>query len=61
MPEELPVWLSHALTEWFRQRPQLHLRAVVPVVRDGDTVEMHAWYALHVFPDISGHNPTPQA
>ena len=59
VPDDLAVYLSLALTEWFRQRPQLRMRTVVPVVRDGATVEMHAWYDLHVFPDLSGQRPTP--
>jgi hypothetical protein len=60
VPDELPVWLSHALTEWFRQRPQLRMRCVLAVTRGGDTVELHAWYDLHVFPDVSGQKPVPQ-
>src|SRR5262245_61736279 len=35
VPADFPVYLSHALTEWFRQRPQLRMRSVVVVVRDG--------------------------
>ena len=41
VPPDLAVYLSHALTEWFRQRSQLRLRAVLPVTRDGTTVELH--------------------
>jgi hypothetical protein len=26
---------------------------VVPITRDGNTVELHAWYEQHLFPDIS--------
>ncbi len=55
LPEELPVFLAHTLAEWFRQRPQFHLRFVVPFQKDGTTVELHAWYDVHVFP------ATPQA
>src|SRR4051794_11414281 len=29
LPDDLPVFLSHALTDWFRQRPQLTMRCVV--------------------------------
>jgi hypothetical protein len=25
----------------------------VPIVRDGNTVELHAWYQQHLFPDTS--------
>jgi hypothetical protein len=44
------VFLSHTLAEWFRPRPQLRLTCVVPINRDGTTVELHAWYECHVFP-----------
>ena len=61
LPPDLPVFLSHSLTVWLRQHPQLRLLAVVGVVRDGNTVELHAWYDLHVFPDISPMaSPPPQ-
>jgi hypothetical protein len=58
-PDDLAVYLSHALTAWFRQRPQLRIRTVVPITRDGDTIELHAWYDLGVFADLSGQHPTP--
>jgi hypothetical protein len=57
LPEDLAVYLSHALTQWFRERPQLRMRCVVPIQRDGDTVELHAWFDLGVFPDLSGQQP----
>ncbi len=53
-PEDLVVYLSQALTEWFRQRPHLRIRVVVPMTREGMTVELHAWYDAHVFPMIQG-------
>jgi hypothetical protein len=56
VPEDLPLFLSHALTDWFRNRPQLRMRCVCGVVKDGTTVALHAWYDLHVFP---GQAPTP--
>jgi hypothetical protein len=57
LPEDFAVYLSHALTQWFRDRPQLRIRCVVPIQRDGDTVELHAWFELGVFPDLSGQQP----
>ena len=50
---EVAKFLSHSLTEWMRQRPHLRVRFVVPINRDGDTVELHAWYDQIIFPDIS--------
>jgi hypothetical protein len=57
LPEGFPIYLSHALTQWFRDRPQLRMRQVVPIQRNGDTVELHAWFDLGVFPDLSGQHP----
>lgn len=50
LPDDLPLYLSATLTEWFRQRPQLRLRFIVPIQRDGNTVELHAWFDVHVMP-----------
>jgi hypothetical protein len=61
LPDDLAMYLSQTLSEWFRQRPQLRMRCVVPVNRDGNTVELHAWYDAHVFPPLLGPNPEGQA
>lgn len=41
---ELAQYLSATLAQWIAQRPQLRIIAVAPVVRDGDTAELHAWF-----------------
>jgi len=51
--QDLGVYLSQSLSEWLRQRPQIRLKCVVPISRDGTTVELHAWYEVHLLP------PTP--
>jgi hypothetical protein len=60
VPDELPVYLSQAVSDWFRQRPHLRMRCAVPIQRDGDTVELHAWYDGHVFPALQGPQPDEQ-
>jgi hypothetical protein len=50
---DLGAYLSHRLSEWLRQNTHLRLLAVVPIARDGNTVELHAWYEQHSFPDKS--------
>ena len=50
IPADLGLYLSLTLTEWFRQRPQLRMRCVVPITREGHTVELHAWFDCHTFP-----------
>jgi hypothetical protein len=49
-PNTLPLILSQCAAEWFRKRPNLRLRFIVPIQKDGDTVELHAWFDAHVFP-----------
>jgi hypothetical protein len=48
-PDDLPVYLALTLAEWFRKHPDLRLRFAVPIQRDGNTVELHGWYEMHVF------------
>jgi hypothetical protein len=50
---ELTKYLPHGLTDWMRKHPHLRVRFVVPMNRDGDTVELHAWYDQVLFPDAS--------
>ena len=57
LPDEVGVYLSQTLADWFRQRPHLRMRSVVPICREGSTTELHAWYEAHLFPMIQG----PQA
>jgi len=60
---EIAHFLSHALNGWFRERPHLRLRLVLPVTRNGNTVELHAWYeqrADFVFGSKSACKARPQ-
>jgi hypothetical protein len=50
---ELAPFLSDTLAAWIRARPHLRLKCIVPITRDGDTVEMHAWYEQTHFPSSS--------
>ncbi len=50
---DLPLYLAHAMTAWFRVNPHLRLRFAMPITRDGQTVEMYGWYDQHLFPDTS--------
>lgn len=56
---DLPVYLSYAVTQWFRARPQYRLRCVLPINKGGDTVELHVWYEQHLFPEVSGLQSQP--
>lgn len=52
--QDLGIYLSQTLTQWFRERPQLRMKAVMPITRDGTTVELHGWYEVHVVPPAAG-------
>lgn len=41
---ELVQFLSGTLAHWIQQNPERRILAVVPINRDGDTVELHAWF-----------------
>jgi hypothetical protein len=58
LPDDLPALLSRTLAEWFRRRPELRLKCILPVSRCGETVELHAWYDRHGFSPLQ--NPVPQ-
>ena len=59
--EGLAIYLSQSLAGWLRLRSHLHLKCVVPIDRDGTTVELHAWYEVHLLPPTpGGPQPTGQ-
>lgn len=46
LPAGVPMALTMAIIDWFDKRPQQRLLSVVPIVWDGYTVAMHAWYTV---------------
>lgn len=56
-PADLPVYLSQSLSDWFRERPNFSLQFAVPMCNDGDTVELHGFYHVHVLPRKQGPQP----
>jgi hypothetical protein len=51
--EDLGFFLAHRLSMWFRENPYLHVLSVVPINKDGRTIELYGWYAQHLFSDTS--------
>ena len=41
---ELAQFLSATLANWMKANPGQRIVAVCPINRDGDTVELHAWF-----------------
>jgi hypothetical protein len=58
LADNLAVYLSHGLSAWLRANPHLRLRCVVPINVNAMTVELHAWYEQHSFPDTSSLTQT---
>jgi len=53
LPPDFALYLSASLSEWFRKMPQRRMRTVVPIQRDGDTVELHCWFDVVLLPATS--------
>jgi hypothetical protein len=51
--EDLGFCLAHRLSVWCRESPHLRLICVVPISRDGNTVELHGWDEQPLFADRS--------
>jgi hypothetical protein len=43
-PDDLGVFLADRLSHWLREHPNVTLISVVPITKDGNTVELYAWY-----------------
>jgi len=46
LPKDLPMALTMGINDWFEKRPHARLISVVPIVWQGYTVALHAWYAV---------------
>jgi hypothetical protein len=51
--EDIGFYLAHRLSVWFRENSHLRLISVVPITKDGNTLELHGWYEQHLFADRS--------
>ena len=43
-PDDLGAFLADRLSRWLQEHPNLSLVCVVPITKNGNTVELHAWY-----------------
>jgi hypothetical protein len=51
---DLALYLSYAVSQFFRSKPHYRPYSIVPINHDGKTVEMHVWYSQVGFPDYTG-------
>ena len=43
-PDRLPGYLNHTLHTWLQRNPEFTMRAVLPIVENGNTVVIHVWF-----------------
>jgi hypothetical protein len=43
-PEQLPVILNDAITDWLLRNPEFKVRTTLPVVVDGNTIAINVWF-----------------
>jgi hypothetical protein len=59
LPTDLPVHLSRTMEQWFIERPHLRIRSAVPIVQDGNTIIIHAFYDQVLWPQPAPPTPSP--
>lgn len=43
-PDQLPGYLNHSFCTWLQRNPKFTVRAVLPIVENGNTVLLHVWF-----------------
>ena len=43
-PEDLPVLFNKMVLDDLGELPQIRVQAVLPIVREGNTIAIHLWY-----------------
>lgn len=51
LPENIAPIVNQAMTDWLKKTQGIRVRAVLPIVQDGNTVAIHLWYDKA---DVSG-------
>jgi len=42
--DQLPRYLSKAVSAWQKQTPSLKVRAMLPIFANADTIAIHVWF-----------------
>jgi hypothetical protein len=42
--ERVPTAISEVMAAWLKERPDLHVRATLPIVEEGNTIAVHVWF-----------------
>jgi hypothetical protein len=50
-PANIALIVNAALTDWLKKTPNIRVRTVLPITRDGQTTAVHLWYDS---PDSTG-------
>ncbi len=43
-PEATPLYLSKSVAKWVQQNPIIDVREMLPLVANGNTINVHAWF-----------------
>jgi hypothetical protein len=43
-PDQLPGLLNDCFYTWLQRNPEFNVRALLPIVEDGQTVLLHVWF-----------------
>ncbi len=43
-PEAAPMFLNSSVAQWVEQNPIIEVREMLPLVQDGHTIGIHAWF-----------------
>jgi hypothetical protein len=43
-PDQLPVFLNDAFSNWLKHNPEFKVRTILPIVVEGNTVAINVWF-----------------
>ena len=43
-PDQLPLFLNDALSNWLTHNPEFKIRSILPLVVSGNTVAINVWF-----------------
>ena len=43
-PDQLPLFLNDALSNWLSRNPEFRVRTILPIVVEGNTVAINVWF-----------------
>jgi len=44
LPANIAIIVNRAFLDWMKKHPGIRIRAVLPIMQDGQTTALHVWY-----------------